>query len=123
MKAKDITIKDTDVFPPEITLRQAAEIMRNQDISFLPIGKHDRLLGAITDRDLVIRGIAEGKDINLSTVQELMPDEVRHCFENDSLEKAKTLMCCLQLRRLAVLNDKKHFIGVISMTDVNEAMS
>jgi signal-transduction protein with cAMP-binding, CBS, and nucleotidyltransferase domain len=60
-----------EIISPETTLKQAAEKMRDQNIGFLPIGENDRLIGAITDRDIVIRGVAEGKDSNKTVVRQL----------------------------------------------------
>lgn len=118
MKAKEIMTTNPEIISPTTTLNEAAEKMRNQDIGFLPIGKNDRLIGAITDRDIVIRGLALGKDSTKSTVKDIMSDEIRYCFENDSLEKVADMMSDLQIRRLAVLNDQKRIVGIISLGDV-----
>lgn len=117
MKAKDLMSKNPEIISPEITLKQAAEKMRDQNIGFLPIGENDRLIGAITDRDMVIRGLAEGKGAN-STVRDAMSDEIRYCMENDTLDKVADMMSNLQIRRLVVLNDNKRIVGIISLGDV-----
>jgi CBS domain-containing protein len=101
-----------------MTLQEAAEKMRTQDFGFLPIGENDRLIGAITDRDIVIRGVATGKDPNKTAVRDIMSDEIHYCFENDSIEKIADMMSKLQIRRVAVLNENKRITGIISLGDV-----
>lgn len=118
MKAKDLMTQNPEIISPETTLKKAAEKMRDQDIGFLPIGENDRLIGVITDRDLAIRGVAEGKDPNKSTVRDVITDEIRYCMENDTLDKVADMMSNLKIRRLAVLNDNKRIVGVISLGDV-----
>jgi CBS domain-containing protein len=118
MQAKDLMSKNPEIISPDITLKQAAEKMRNQDIGFLPIGENDRLIGAITDRDIVIRGLALGKDSDKTIVRDVMTDEIRYCFENDSLDKVAEMMGNLQIRRIAVLNEDKRIVGIISLGDV-----
>lgn len=128
MQASNLMTRDPEILSPEITLAKAAEIMGKQDFGFLPIGENDRLIGAVTDRDLVIRGVAQGKDPNTTTVRDVMTDQIRYCFENDSVEKVADMMSELQIRRLVVLNDKKRIVGVISLGDLatksnNETLS
>ena len=118
MQAKDLMTQNPEIISPETTLKQAAEKMRDQDIGFLPVGENDRLIGAITDRDIVIRGLAAGKDPKTLTVRDVMTDEIRYCMENDDLEKVAGMMSKLQIRRLVVLNDDKRIVGVVSLGDV-----
>lgn len=118
MQAKDIMTKKAEIIAPDTTLNQAAEMMKSQDIGFLPIGENDRLIGAITDRDIVIRGLAAGKDADNTTVRDIMTDEIRYCFEEDSLEKVTEIMSKSQIRRLAVLSAEKRIVGIISLGDV-----
>lgn len=118
MKAKDLMSTNPEILSPETTLKQAAEKMREQNIGFLPIGENDRLIGTITDRDLAIRGVAAGKDPNKTAVRDIMTDEIRYCFENDSAEKVSEIMSSLKIRRLIILNDNKRMVGIISMGDV-----
>ena|SRR6476620_2105097 len=118
MQAKDLMSKNPEILSPDMTLQEAAQKMKDQDFGFLPIGENDRLIGAITDRDIVIRGVAAGKDPNKTQVRDLMTDEIHYCFENDSIEKIAEMMGQLQIRRVAVLNDNKRITGIISLGDV-----
>ena len=118
MKAKDLMTTNPEIISPETTLKQAAEKMRDKNIGFLPIGEGDRLIGAITDRDVMIRGIVEGKDPNTSSVRDVMTDKIRYCMENDNLDKVTEIMSDSQIRRIAVLNDNKRIVGIISLGDI-----
>lgn len=118
MKAQELMSTNPKIISPAITLKQAAEKMRDQNIGFLPVGENDRLIGAITDRDIVIRGVAAGKDSNKALVREILTDEIRYCMESDSLDKVADMMSKLQIRRLVVLNDNKRIVGIISLGDI-----
>jgi CBS domain-containing protein len=118
MQAKNVMSKKPEFAPPSWTLKQAADQMRTHDYGFLPIGENDRLIGAVTDRDMVIRAIAEGRDPNKTTVREVMTSEVQYCFETDNIEDVVQQMESLQIRRLVVLNKDKRMTGIISLGDV-----
>ncbi len=118
MKAKDIMSRNPEILSPEMTLQEAAEKMKKQDFGFMPIGENDRLIGAVTDRDIVIRGVASGKDSKKVTIRDIMTDKIQYCFENDSIDKIAEMMSKLQIRRLAVLNENKRIVGIISIGDV-----
>lgn len=118
MQVKEIMSKKPEFLPPNATLKQAADIMRSNDCGFVPIGENDRLIGAITDRDITIRAIATGKDINKTTVRDIMSKGIQFCFDNDELEKVVKKMETLQIRRLVVLNKDKRMIGIISLGDI-----
>ncbi len=115
---KDIMVRDVEVVSPDTTLHDAAMIMRDADTGFLPVGEGDRLIGTLTDRDIVIRAVAEGRDCSSATVREAMTDEVAYCFEDDAVNEAVALMGELQVRRLPVLSRDKRLIGIISLGDV-----
>lgn len=117
MIAKDIMTQNPFIISPETTLQDAAKTMADKDIGFLPIGENDRLIGTITDRDIVIRGVAEGKDPS-KTVRDVMTNEIKYCMENDDLDKVADMMSSLQIRRLVVLNDNKRIVGIISLGDI-----
>ena len=118
MQAKDIMSKRPEFVPPTWTLKQAADQMRTHDYGFLPIGENDRLIGAITDRDLAIRAIAEGRDPNRTMVRDVMSKGIHYCWETDSLETIVQQMEGLQVRRLVVLNKDKRMTGIISLGDI-----
>lgn len=117
MKAKEVMSTNPEYFSPDDTLKKAAEIMRDNDFGFLPIGENDRLIGAVTDRDIVIRAVADGKNPN-TTLREVMTDKIQYCFESDPIEDVAKKMGDLQLRRMVVLNKDKRIAGIISLGDI-----
>ena len=84
----------------------------------LPVGENDRLIGMITDRDLAIRAVAEGKDPNRATVKDIMSPRVLYCYEDDDTKEAARSMGKNQVRRLPVLNRKKRLVGILSLGDL-----
>lgn len=117
MKVKEIMDNEPKYVPPEMTLKEACQLLRDNDFGFLPIGENDRLIGTITDRDICIRAIAEGKDPNTCTVRECMGNRVLYCFEEDDLDTAAGYMEKQQIHRLIVLNQDKRMTGIVSIGD------
>ena len=119
MKVKDVMTRQPRYIDYQSNLSEAARLMREQDFGFLPVGKDDRLIGMITDRDLTVRGAAEGFDPRSTPVSKIMTVKVLYVFENDELDYALKNMQDQQVRRLIVLNDKDHkrFTGVLSLGD------
>ena len=118
MLAKDIMSKKPEFLPPTATLKQAADQMRTHDYGFIPVGENDRLIGAVTDRDIVIRAVCEGKNPNKTILRDVMSKGIHYCLETDNLEKVAQQMEKLQIRRLVVLNNDKRLVGVISLGDI-----
>lgn len=117
MLAKDVMSTNPKTLPPTASLKEAAELMEAQDFGFVPIAENDRLVGAVTDRDLVVRGVAEGRDPNNTTLGEVMTKGIQYCFESDSEEEIANRMEKEQIRRLVVLTENKRLSG-ISLGDV-----
>jgi CBS domain-containing protein len=101
---------------PGESLQKIAKRMAADDVGFLPVGENDRLVGTITDRDIVVRAVAEGKDGN-ATVRDVMTKDVKYCFEDEDIERVVQNMGDIQVRRLPVLNRDKRLVGVISLAD------
>lgn len=118
MLAKDVMSKKPEFLPPTATLKEGADLMRKHDFGFIPVGENDRLIGTVTDRDLTIRGIAQGKDPNKTQLREIMTEAIHYCFETDTLEKVAEQMEKLQIRRIVVLNKDKRLTGIISIGDI-----
>jgi CBS domain-containing protein len=118
MKLKEIMTKLVETVAPDIPIQEAANRMRSLDVGVLPVFKGDRLVGMLTDRDLTIRAIAEGKDPKTTTVQEAMTADVAYCFEDQDVEEAGRIMKENQVRRLPVLNRDKLLVGIVSLGDL-----
>lgn len=118
MLAKEVMSKKPEFLSPTTTLKQAADQMRTHDYGFVPVGENDRLIGAVTDRDIAIRAIAAGKDPNKTTIRDVMTKGIQWCYETDPVEKVAQKMEKLQIRRLVVLNKDKRLTGIISLGDI-----
>jgi len=118
MQVKEIMSKKPRVITPDTSIREAAKIMRECDCGYLPVGENDRLVGAITDRDIVIRSTADGRSPEQTRVRDVMTRKIRYCFEDAEVEKAAELMQQNKIRRLAVLDRNKRLTGILSVGDI-----
>ena len=108
---------DVRITSPAETIRDAARTMRELDAGVLPVGENDRLVGMITDRDIAVRAVAEGKGPE-TRVKDVMSQEVLYCFDDDGLDDVARQMRELQVRRMVVLNHDKRLVGIISIGDL-----
>lgn len=118
MKIQEIMSTDVRCIGPESTLVEAAGLMRDLNVGAIPVCENARLVGMITDRDLALRAIAEGKDPNRTTVREAMTEGIIYIFEDQGVEEAAHLMEEKQVRRLPVLNRGKRLVGIVSLGDL-----
>jgi CBS domain-containing protein len=118
MELKEIMTRGVDVIPPEATLKEAAEKMKNLDVGPLPVCDGERLVGMLTDRDITVRAVAAGRDPSMTKVCDVMTPEIVYCFEDQRVEEAAKLMEEKQIRRLPVLNRNKWLVGIISLGDL-----
>jgi CBS domain-containing protein len=118
MQIREIMTPDVEVIRPDDTLRTAAKMMADYDVGALPIGENDRLVGMITDRDITVRGVAQGRDPEKTTVREAMSGRVLYCFEDDDVAEVARKMGDWQVRRLPVLNREKRLVGIVSLGDL-----
>jgi CBS domain-containing protein len=100
------------------SLTEAAEKMRSLNVGFLPVKEGTRLAGLLTDRDIVIRGLAEGLDPGSTQVKDILSSEVVYCYDDDSVEDAARLMEDNQIRRLIVVNHDQTPVGIVSIGDL-----
>ena len=118
MRVEACMSSDVRLLSPTETIRRAAQMMKEIDAGFLPVGENDRLVGTITDRDIAVRGVAEGRSPD-TPVREVMSADVHYIFADESVEQAASRMGELQVRRLPVLNRDKRLVGIISPGDVS----
>jgi CBS domain-containing protein len=107
-----------EVIAPERSIQEAAEQMRCLDVGVLPVCDRDRLVGIITDRDLVVRALADGGDPKRITVEEIMTRQPVYCFEDQDVEQAERVMEKNQIRRLPVLDHDNRIVGIVSLGDL-----
>jgi len=117
MKVSEVMTREVRVANPSQSLREAAQMMADLDAGVLPVGADDRLVGMITDRDIAIRGVAEGKTPD-TPVRDVMTADVKYCFEDEEIEHVARNMAEIQIRRLPVLNRDKRLVGIIAIADL-----
>ncbi len=115
---KDLMIREPVYIAPAASLEEAACKMKEANCGVLPVGTADRLEGMITDRDIVIRALADGKGSGSQCVRDYMSPDVVFCHENDSLEAAATLMQENKISRLMVKDAKDRTTGILSFGDI-----
>lgn len=113
---KDVMSRDVKVISPDSTVREAARAMLEGDFGMMPVGENDRLIGAVSDRDIAVRGVAQGKDPD-AKVREVMSEGIAWAYEDDSVEHAAKIMSDRQIRRLPVVNHDKRLVGIVALGD------
>jgi CBS domain-containing protein len=108
---------DVRLASPGESIREAARMMKEIDAGILPVGENDRIIGMITDRDIAMRAVAEGKGPD-TTVSDVMSREVLYCYDDEGLDDVARQMRELQIRRMPVLNRDKRLVGIISIGDL-----
>lgn len=117
MQVRELMTRDVQLLSPNDTIRNAARQMRDDDIGSLPVADGDRLVGYITDRDIVVRALAEGRDAD-TTVREVMTERILYCFEDETVEDVAANMAHNQVRRLPVLTREKRLVGIVALGDI-----
>jgi CBS domain-containing protein len=124
MKVKDAMHKGVDWVAPDTPIIEIAKLMRTHDIGAIPIGENDRLIGMVTDRDIVCKGLTEdGFDARRTTARHVMTPGIHCCRDDDDLAKAVRHMEELKVRRLPVINKNKRMVGILSLGDVSRSAS
>lgn len=118
MKIEEIMSPYVRCVQSEVSLVEAAVVMRDMDVGALPICENGRLVGVLTDRDIALRAVAECRDPRWTTVREVMSDGVIYVYADQAVEDAAELMERKQVRRLLVLNREKRLVGIVSLGDV-----
>jgi len=117
MKVRDAMTHDVRLAKPDQTIREAARIMAEIDAGSVPVSDNDRLVGMITDRDIAVRAVAQGKSPD-TKIGEVMSHEVLYCFEDEELEEVSRNMGDVKVRRMPVVNRDKRLVGIISLGDL-----
>jgi len=118
MKVREIMSTEIKKATPDNTLNDIAAMMRDEDVGALPVVQDGEVRGIVTDRDIVVRAIAEGKEPSTTTVQEVLSEDLESVEPDDDVEEAADLMASHQIRRLPVVEDGK-LIGMVSLGDIS----
>lgn len=116
MRIADAMTRDVQTVRPDQSIMDAAKMMADCDCGSLPVADNDRLVGMITDRDIVVRAIAQGKAD--CKVQDVMSADIKYCYEEDDMDDVAQNMGDLQIRRLPVVNRDKRLVGIVSLGDI-----
>jgi CBS domain-containing protein len=117
MRVSEAMTREVKICTPGQPIREVARTMAAIDAGALPVGENDRLIGMITDRDIAIRAVAQGKGPD-TPVREIMSEHVEYCFDDEDLDRVAQGMADVRVRRLPVVNREKRLVGILSLGDV-----
>jgi CBS domain-containing protein len=120
MQAQDIMAKNPASVTPDTPVQEAAKLMQREDVGVLPVVESGskRLVGLVTDRDITIRVVAEGRDASQSRVQDAMSSNLKTCKPDDDVDDVMDVMGREQVRRIPIVNDRGELLGVVSQADI-----
>jgi len=116
MQIKDIMSRNVVLASPRETLSEVAQMMAARDIGCMPVGEGDKIVGMITDRDIVVRAVAERKGPD-TPVSEVMTGDVKYCFDDEEVDHVVANMGENQVRRMPVMNRDKRLVGIVTLAD------
>ena len=119
MKVRDLMATHVEFIDPDATVQDAAALMGELDVSALPIGTAEALKGVITDRDILYRVVAEGRDPRRTAVLEVATRQIFSCSPEDTLKAAMDLMASQNVRRLPVMDEAQRVIGWLTLSDLS----
>src|SRR5688572_18291085 len=118
MKIKDVMTRSVETVRPDQTLQEAAAKMKSLDVGPIPVTENDRVVGILTDRDIVLRGVADGRDARTTKVRDAMTSNVVCCKEDDDVKDAAKQMKDRQIRRIVVVDAQQRVSGIVSLGDI-----
>ena len=118
MRVSDAMTRDVRVATPGQSIRDVAKIMAEIDAGVMPVGENDRLIGMITDRDIAIRAVAQGKGPDTPVRDVMSTEKVLYCYDDEELDHVAKNMGDVQVRRLPVVNREKRLVGIVSLADL-----
>jgi CBS domain-containing protein len=116
-RCREIMTRNVKTATREMTLQEVAALMRDGDMGSIPVVEDGKLVGIVTDRDIVVRAIADGRDA-ATKIGDVMTTEVFSAGENDFVFEAIRLMGDRQVRRVPITNEAGELVGIIAMADV-----
>lgn len=119
MRIQEVMTRNVRTVAPHASIFEIARLMRDEDIGSVPVAENDRLIGMVTDRDIVIRGLAEVSPSKNVSARDVMSDRVLYCYEDQSVEEVLENMGEQQVRRMPVVDREKRLVGVVSLGDLS----
>ena len=121
MKVADCMTRDVQTVSPEQPIREAAQFMLRADAGSMPVCDGERLVGMVTDRDIAVRAVAQGRGPD-TPVRDAMTDHVDYCFDDDEVEDVAMKMSDAQVRRFPVLSrEDQKLVGIVSLGDLSRS--
>ena len=120
MKAREIMTRDPRTVTPDTRLPEVARLMQSEDVGVIPVvdGDARNLVGVVTDRDIALRVVGEGRDPNGTTVRDVMSNGVHTCSEEDSVDDVMEMMGREQVRRIPIVDERGTLVGIVAQADV-----
>jgi CBS domain-containing protein len=116
MRVAEVMSRNVQLASPDDSLTEVAQRMVREDVGFMPVGENDRLVGTVTDRDIVARAVAKGRDGDCR-VRDVMSSDVKFCYDDEDMDHVIQNLGALKLRRLPVVNRAKRLVGVVALAD------
>jgi CBS domain-containing protein len=121
MKVRDLMHKGVEIMGPDTPVTKLAKKMREMDIGAIPVGSNGQLVGMVTDRDITVRAVANGKDPSQLTAKDVMTKGVVCCSDTDKVRDVLHIMEEKQIRRVPVIDENEQVIGMVSLGDISKA--
>src|SRR5687768_17667080 len=121
MKVSEFMTQEVETVTPDQPIREAAQFMLRADAGAMPVSDGDRLIGMVTDRDIAVRGVAEGLGPD-TPVRDVMTEDLVYCFDDEEVEAVAMKMSDAQVRRMPVLSrDGENLVGIVSLGDISRS--
>ena len=121
MKVAECMTPDVEIVTPDQPIREAAQFMLRSDAGAMPVGEGDKLVGMVTDRDIAVRAVAEGRGPD-TPVRDVMTDDILYCCDDDDIEDVAIKMSDSQVRRMPVLSrEEEKLVGIVSLADISRS--
>jgi CBS domain-containing protein len=117
MKIADVMTRTVRTTTPDVSIQEAAKLMAELDAGIVPVSDGQRLLGMITDRDIAVRAVAQGKGPD-AKVRDAMTPDVKYCFEDQEVAEVARNMAEIKVQRLPVMDRDKRLVGIVSLGDI-----
>jgi len=117
-QVSDVMTRGVRTLAPNDTLLKAAQAMEELDVGVIPVCEGEQLLGVVTDRDIVVRGVAQGCPAEGTRLEDIMSRDPQCCFDDQPVEEVLEQMRDAQIRRMPVVDHDEHLVGILSLGDV-----
>ncbi|HZE62144.1 MAG TPA: CBS domain-containing protein [Burkholderiales bacterium] len=121
MRVSEAMTREVRIASPGQSIRDAAKMMAESDAGAVPVGDNDRLVGMITDRDIAIRAVAQGKGPDTPVRDVMSTEQVLYCYEDEELDHVAKNMSQQQVRRLPVVSRDKRLVGIVSLGNIAQS--